>query len=71
MPVAGALYYVSLLIGILVSLVLYLLPTIIALARRVANLPMVVAVNVLLGCTGIGWVVALAMSVRTKTRPRA
>jgi hypothetical protein len=43
----------------LVSLALYLLPTIIVLARRKKNVLGPILVNVLLGWTFIGWIVAL------------
>lgn len=70
-PLAAAVYDVSFMLGLIVSLGLFLLPTIIALRRRVANRWVVVVINLLLGATGIGWVVALAMSVRTSTLPRS
>jgi hypothetical protein len=43
----------------LVGLALYLLPTIIVLARRKKNVLGPILVNVLLGWTVIGWIVAL------------
>ena len=43
----------------LVSLALYLLPTIIVLARRKKNVLGPILVNVLLGWTFVGWIVAL------------
>jgi Superinfection immunity protein len=43
----------------LVGLVLYFLPTIIVLARRKKNVLGPILVNVLLGWTVIGWIVAL------------
>jgi hypothetical protein len=43
----------------LASLALYLLPTIIVLARRKKNVLGPILVNVLLGWTFIGWIVAL------------
>ena len=43
----------------LVSLALYLLPTIIVLARRKRNVLGPILVNVLLGWTFVGWIVAL------------
>ena len=46
---------------------LYLLPSIIALDRKVANKWSVVVINVLLGWTLVGWAVALAMAVRDQT----
>jgi hypothetical protein len=44
---------------------LYFLPTIVAAARKVTNLGSVAVINVFLGWTCIGWVVALAMAVKT------
>ena len=49
----------------LVVLVLYFLPSIVAVARKVTHQGSVVVVNLLLGWTFIGWVVALAMACRT------
>jgi hypothetical protein len=43
----------------LVSLALYFLPTIIVLARRKKNVLGPILVNILLGWTVIGWIVAL------------
>ncbi len=58
-----------LLLGLLLGL--YFLPTIVAVNRKVVNTGSVVVVNVFLGWTLIGWVVALAMAARTTTQPRA
>jgi len=44
----------------------YFLPAIIAAVRRVRNLGSVIVVNVFLGWTVIGWIVALAMAFRTR-----
>lgn len=46
---------------------LYFLPTIIAASRKVANVGSVAVINVLLGWTLIGWVVAMAMAARSVT----
>lgn len=48
---------------------LYLLPTLIGLVRGPRNYGSLVIVNVLLGWTFIGWVVALAMACATVDRP--
>jgi hypothetical protein len=53
---------VGALVLIIVIIVLYFLPTIIALARSKANVGTVVVINLLLGWTFLGWVVALAMA---------
>jgi len=53
------------LLGLLIFLVvlgLYFLPTIIVVARKKREMGPVIVVNILLGWTFIGWVVALAMS---------
>ncbi len=43
---------------------LYLLPILIGWYRRTPDIPAVVMINVLLGWTLIGWVVALALALR-------
>ncbi len=48
-----------------VLLGLYFLPTIVGAARKVVNIGSVFAINLLLGWSLIGWVVALAMALRT------
>ena len=63
---------VALLGGLLVLLVLgalYLIPTLIALIRKHHQIGAVAVINVLLGWTFIGWVVALAMSLSAKRSP--
>ncbi len=47
---------------------LYLLPSIVAAKRRVPQAGPIVVVNVFLGWTLIGWVVALALAVRDVPR---
>ena len=47
----------------------YFIPAIVALARRVPNKGSVIVVNVFLGWTVIGWVVALAMAARSRPQP--
>jgi Superinfection immunity protein len=47
------------------SAVLYLLPVLIGMARRVPDIGALAAVNVLLGWTLVGWVAALAMALRS------
>ena len=49
----------------LVAFVLYFLPSLVAAIRKVPNLGSVVVINFFLGWTFVGWVVALAMAVRT------
>ena len=50
-------------IGGLIGLALYFLPTIIAVARKKSNLLLIVLLNVFLGWTVIGWVVALILAL--------
>lgn len=54
----------------LIVLGLYFLPTIVAFSRKVINRGSVAVINVFLGWTLVGWVVALAMACRTRTIPR-
>ena len=49
--------------AVLLVIALYFIPTIIALARSMPNTGSVAVINLLLGWTVIGWIVALAMSV--------
>lgn len=51
-----------------IALALYFLPTIIALLRGVRNGGSVFILNLFLGLTLIGWVVALAMAFATVDR---
>ena len=44
----------------------YFAPAIVALSRHVPNTGSVVIVDLLLGWTVIGWIVAMAMAVRSK-----
>jgi len=50
---------------IVLSVGLYFLPTIIGFARKVPNIGSVGVINFFLGWSLIGWVVALAMAVRS------
>src|SRR3990172_6300795 len=53
-------------VSLFISLGLYFLPTIVALSRRGPNSGSVTLINLLLGWTVIGWLVALAMAVKPK-----
>jgi hypothetical protein len=44
---------------------LYFIPLIVAMVRHVPNVGSVAVINIFLGWTIIGWVVALAMAVRS------
>jgi hypothetical protein len=50
---------------LVVGLTLYFIPAIVAMVRKVPNTGSVLVLNVFLGWTVIGWVIALAMAVRT------
>jgi hypothetical protein len=61
-PVMGGVIHSS---AFLLVLVLYFLPSIIAVARKVMHQGSVVVINLFLGWTFVGWVIALAMACRT------
>lgn len=61
-PIAGGAIHSS---AFLIVLALYLLPGIVAVARKVPHQGSVIVINLFLGWTFIGWVVALAMACRT------
>ena len=44
----------------------WLVPVFVALARRMPNRGQVIVIDLLLGWTGIGWIVALAMACGSK-----
>jgi T4 superinfection immunity protein len=50
---------------LLVVLALYFIPLVVAMVRKVPNAGSVAVINIFLGWTLIGWVVALAMAART------
>ena len=50
---------------VVVLLVIYMLPSIVAAHRQVPNVGSIIVVDLLLGWTLIGWVVAMAMAART------
>jgi hypothetical protein len=50
-------------VGFLLSLAVFFLPTIIAVARHHRNALAIFLVNFFLGWTGIGWIAALIWSV--------
>ncbi|MFI4990736.1 MAG: superinfection immunity protein [Solirubrobacterales bacterium] len=65
-PVMGGIIHSS---ALLVVLALYFLPSIVAVARKVTHQGSVIVINVFLGWTFVGWVVALAMACRTSRVP--
>lgn len=54
---------IALAIGLFIA---YWIPALVAAIRHVPNTGSVIVVNLLLGWTGIGWIVALAMACRSK-----
>ena len=53
------------LVALLIIVALYFLPTIIANSRKVPNQGSIAVINIFLGWTFIGWIVALAMAFRS------
>jgi T4 superinfection immunity protein len=51
------------------GLVLYLLPVVVGALRHVPDLGSIAVLNLLLGWTALGWVIALALALRTVTPP--
>jgi Superinfection immunity protein len=52
-----------------IIMIAYLLPTLIGSSRHVADLGSVAVINIALGWTLVGWVIALAMALRTPPEP--
>lgn len=67
---AGSILVMALMaVGAVAGLLLYLLPSIIAIRRGHHQVGPIVIVNVLLGaCFGLGWIVALAWSLSAVKR---
>ena len=63
---SGAGIGIGIVILWVVAFVAYWFPTIIALVRSVPNKGSVIVINLFLGWTIIGWVVALAMAARSR-----
>jgi hypothetical protein len=63
----SAVGYVLGLFGIIVAaLILYMLPTFVALFRNTYNTGTVIVINIFLGWSLLGWVAALALSFSEK-----
>ncbi|MDQ1713401.1 MAG: hypothetical protein QOE45_2851 [Frankiaceae bacterium] len=54
---------------VLVLLVLYFLPTVVAIGRKHHQIAPVVLVNLFLGWTFIGWIVAMVIAASAKRQP--
>jgi hypothetical protein len=63
---AGGAAAIGTLIVVLIVIGLYFLPTIVAYSRKVPNMGSVLVINLFLGWTFIGWVVAMAMAARSR-----
>ena len=50
---------------IVASVTAYLIPLMIAVTRRVPDIGAIAVINILIGWTFIGWVIALAMALRS------
>jgi hypothetical protein len=64
----SAAFWVAL---ILVLCVVYLLPTLIAVARQADHLALVLVVNLIGGTTGVGWLAALILAFGPRRLPPA
>ncbi|KBZ63030.1 superinfection immunity protein [Mycobacterium colombiense] len=53
-------------VGTVASVVVYILPTLIAARRSMLHTGSIAVINLLLGFTYVGWVIALAMAVAGK-----
>jgi len=53
-------------VGDILVIAFYFIPTIVAISRKVPNAGSVFLINLLLGWTVIGWVVALVKAVKSK-----
>ncbi|MFF3211844.1 superinfection immunity protein [Streptomyces sp. NPDC002886] len=53
-------------VGLLVVVLAYFIPTLVAFGRGVPNKGSVLVINLFLGWSVVGWVVALAMAARSR-----
>ncbi len=60
---------INVLLGLVILLVFYFLPTVIARARRSTMTVWVVLIDLLAGWTLVGWVVALVMALASSRKP--
>lgn len=63
--------FLLLMVAFLVIGLLYFLPTLIAVKRTHRNMAPIAVINILLGWSLIGWVIALAWSFSANTEPDA
>ncbi|MFI8767710.1 superinfection immunity protein [Streptomyces sp. NPDC053792] len=61
----GLMSYNVLVPAALVVALLYFVPTAVAIVRSVPNRGSVIVINIFLGWTVLGWIVALAMAARS------
>jgi hypothetical protein len=65
----GFLTVIALLIAFLIALAVYFMPTIVAANRKKSNTTAIFVLDLLLGWTLIGWVVALVWALAQEARP--
>jgi hypothetical protein len=63
--ISSAISTLTISLAIVALVALYLLPTLVALARRIPGVAAIAVINILLGWSFIGWVIALALAVRS------
>ncbi len=63
---AGGLAFFGMACGSLIALAVYIVPSAVALKRQHPNSMAIVAVNILLGWTVLGWIGALVWSLTRK-----
>ncbi len=66
--VSGVSVILLTLLPILLALIVYFIPTVIAVRKQHTNKTAIILLNVFLGWTFIGWVVALIWSVMKKDK---
>jgi hypothetical protein len=69
-PMIGSLITTFVVGGITAALIgLYLLPALLACARHVPDIGLIAVINILFGWTVAGWVIALALALRSGAQP--
>ena len=63
--ISSAISTLTLSLAIVALAAVYLLPTLVALARGIPGVAAIAVINILLGWSFIGWVIALALAVRS------